>query len=140
MASPPKWAAALITRVCADHGVPEPAVTWRRSRRSLNSSGRYFWDPARIVVTAGRSREDQRLVLLHELGHHLAPKGDTHTEAFWRIAWRLFRAYGVRLAHALDREGDYRKAALSVAAASGIRGAKGRLRRGNQRGREAALE
>src|SRR6266540_652846 len=127
----PGWAIDLTLKVArAAERMDVPVVTWRLRHRNprrrawgrgkiivppaTHSSGRCY--PARIVITAGRSLKDQRLVLLHELAHWLAPTGEHHSESFWERAWALYRLYGVDLAYARKREGDYRKLALKVGA------------------------
>ena len=85
---------------------------------AAGSSGRYYgpWKGriARIHVTAGTDRADQKLVLLHELAHWLTPK-DHHSPRFWDKAWELYRRYRVPLRYARIREGNYRKGALVAA-------------------------
>ena len=128
----PTWAVRVVADVCESAGVAVPSVTWRRSRESNGSSGRYFPTEVRIVVTAGSSRTDQRLVLLHELAHHLNP-GDGHSPAFWRSAWGLYRRHRL-LAYALRREAT-KATAMSVAVDLGIRGARAAAVAGSDRRR-----
>lgn len=118
----PKWVERLVTEVCTEAGADEPTVTWRRSRDAVLSSGRHLPSDHRIVVTAGSDRRDQRLVVLHELAHHLTP-GVRHGDVFWAVAWRLYQQYG-NAAYALKREAGYRANATTVAVRQGIRGAK----------------
>lgn len=118
MARTPKWVTDLVTAVCLDeHRAEEPEVCWRRARYRL-SSGSYYKPtacrPARVVVTAGRDRRDQKLVLLHELAHWLTPAGEHHSARFWDTAWRLYRRYRVSLRYALKHEGAYRTSAAAA--------------------------
>lgn len=122
MSNAPQWALRMVERVCADADEDTPEVTWRRSKTNVSSSGRYKEVENRIVVTAGSSRTDQRMVLLHELAHHLTP-GQHHNETFWRKAWELYLRFGLSR-YALRREFSYRTEAANVALAIGIRGAK----------------
>lgn len=110
MTAVPKWAAALVADVCEQHGIVEPAVTWRRGRTSALSSGTYYRESHRLVVTAAGPRHEQRLVLLHELAHALIP-GEHHSLTFWLTAWRLYFEHGVPVRHAQRREFGYRQTA-----------------------------
>jgi hypothetical protein len=107
---------------------PLPELTWRRAGyrmryrggqvvcppngfKSVHSSGRCF-ESGRIVVTAGSSRLDQRVVLLHELAHHICLPGEHHGKTFWDTAWELFRWAKLPVKYVKAREGTYRKGAL----------------------------
>lgn len=127
----PAWAVRLAAQVCERAGAKPPVIRWTKHRGKTglrSSSGTYYtskeaglrgvFEPL-IVVRAGASREDQKLVLLHELAHHLAPLGAHHGETFWRIAWGLYRRHRMT-AFALARELPYRTAASKVALAMGI--------------------
>lgn len=122
----PKWAVDLLTLVCNEYGIEVPTLTWRRSRKqqmrwseasgrwlsgrdkAVHSSGRYFTKQHRIVVTAGSSRVDQRLVLLHEIAHALT-LGEHHSDRFWTFAFTLYRRHRVPVRYAQQREYAYRK-------------------------------
>jgi hypothetical protein len=112
----PKWANKLTDRVCADRGVSRPLIIWRKFSRE-SSSGLCWTTLNKVQVNAGRSRRDARLVLLHELAHAIrgeikatAASGIVHyhDEQFWRIAFTLYREYGVPMKYAVDREASYR--------------------------------
>ena len=84
-----------------------------------------------MAVTAGTDQIDQRLTLLHELAHWLAPwarrrRGRTthHGADFYAIAFGLYRAHGVPDAEALDREGGRYPSSLRHARALGVIGAE----------------
>ena len=118
----PTWAQDLAIRVALDEGRDElPTLQWRRSKYGPFSTGTTYTEAQRIVVTAGKDRKDQKLVLLHELAHWLTP-GQNHGPAFWDQAWRLYRRYGVPLRYAKLRERFYRKG--SVAAYARTKGGK----------------
>src|SRR4051794_9087601 len=76
---PPAWATALVHQVAADHGRDDiPTLCWRwwRTHVPTTSSGvtqhhKLLLSRLVITVRAGRGEEDQRLVILHELGHWL---------------------------------------------------------------------
>lgn len=53
---------------------------------------------------------DQQLVLLHELAHHLSPKGHHHSMRFWRTAVGLYDRWGDAdfMAYAVQREWSYK--------------------------------
>ena len=110
--SAPLWAQRLVERVIIAEDLDDPpTLIWRRSKRNKQSSGRTYIvkRPGRIVITAGTLRRDQRLVLLHELAHHVTL--ELHTPTFWAKAWELYRRYQVPIRYALQREGTYRKGA-----------------------------
>lgn len=112
----------LATEVCAAAAAKPPQIVWRKHRGKAglrSSSGLYSGSLNRITIRAGSSREDQKLVLLHELAHHLAPAKAHHGAAFWRIAWSLYKRYRMT-AFALARELPYRVAASKVALEMGI--------------------
>lgn len=58
------------------------------------SSGHAWSWGGRIAITAGSSEIDQRLVLLHELAHLLAPVCSNHNAAWRRIVGKLYAKYG----------------------------------------------
>lgn len=82
------------------------SYTWK----DRGSSGSTDLERDRIVVTAGASRLDAKLVLLHELAHHVTKAW--HTPAFWDVAWKLYRWAKLPILYVKRREGHYRKGAL----------------------------
>lgn len=125
----PEWAAALVVDVCAAADRPEPAVRWRRALRA-NSSGVTRPDLGQITVTAGADPIDQRLTLLHELAHWLAPRAPRrrrrtahHNAAFYEVAFALYHAHGVPAAEAIIREGGRYPSSLGHARRLGVSGA-----------------
>ena len=70
--SAPAWAGDLVATVCADAGVPPPRLLWR-VRRGGPSTGVARRSDGTISVRAGTDPLDQRLTLLHELAHWIAP-------------------------------------------------------------------
>lgn len=102
----PQWATRLVERVCAEYEVPVPPMTWHRGK-SRWTSGRTWED--RIHVTAGKDAKDRRLVLLHELAHHVLNHTghlkDHHSARFWTVAFDLYAAHGIPLRLAAQREG-----------------------------------
>lgn len=125
----PEWATRLVTQVCATAAVPQPVVRWRRARRSA-SSGVTRRTAGTISVTAGSDDLDQRLTLLHELAHWLAPlprrrrgRMAHHDAAFYATAFQLYHAHGIPEAEVLAREGGRYPSALRHARALGMRGA-----------------
>lgn len=129
MNAPPKWAQELTLNALLwweEHGhlAPEFALYWRRGSQKL-ASGTSYLPPAeretRIVITAGKSRLDAKLVLLHEIAHQLI--NQWHTDAFWDIAWQLYRWAGLPIRYCQKREYAY-KARAAVAYRRNRRGAR----------------
>jgi hypothetical protein len=120
--TPPDWAASLVAEICADAGIRPPRLSWRR-RAGVHSTGVTRRHAGSISVRAGEDDLDQRLTLLHELAHWLAPPPSRrrgarvrhHDRAFYRIAFALYRGHGVSDADALRLEtGRYPSAHLSA--------------------------
>jgi len=107
MATAPAWAQALTAKVLKDRDYHGVYLVWHR-RKTDASSG--HCGGRRIVVTAGTSRKDAKLVLLHEVAHALN-RGDHHGPKFWDTAWELYRDYGVNLVYAQRREFAYKAGA-----------------------------
>lgn len=128
----PKWATELMAKVLEEEQAAPVTLVWRRSKThriwlyrhddwprrrtsdgaSEQSSGHAHPKERRIVVTAGSSRRDQKLVLLHELAHILTDHH--HAACFWDKAWELYRRYGVPIRYAQKREYAYRKEARAA--------------------------
>lgn len=131
--SAPAWATELLGTVCREARIAPPRLAWR-TRRSEHSTGVARHDAGVIAVRAGSDPIDQRLTLLHEVAHWLAPRprrrGATHHgRAFYRIAFRLYRRHGVAAADALRLESARYRSALAHATALGIEGAAEALSR-----------
>jgi hypothetical protein len=113
----PDWAIELVTEVCRDYNRALPKeLKWFRSDQSNWTSGWTARDGSRIFIRAGRCGYDQELVLLHELAHHIicktkAGRKMTHSIKFWKLAFELYRRYGMNLGYAFYREETYRKKA-----------------------------
>jgi hypothetical protein len=126
----PAWAAEIVREACALAGVVEPVVRWRRARRPA-SSGVTRRASGTISVTAGSDELDQRLTLLHELAHWLAPQPRRrrgrvlhHDTRFYAVAFELYRRHGLPDAEVLSREGGRYPSALRHARALGVPGAE----------------
>ena len=97
----PAWAGRIVADVTTEAERPyPPIVVWRRGRGTYSSGGA---ERDRIVVTAGTSRADQKIVLLHELAHWLT-SGAHHNPTFWIEAWRLFLRYKLPIRATMHRE------------------------------------
>ena len=131
----PNWAVELVEQVCKDRrrAVPSRLQWYDRSKstkvyrtwnedgsRSLKIKNQEYtsgWTTVgKIHISAGTSEEDQKLVLLHELAHHLLNKTKKsrlqgHSIRFWRLAFELYHQYGVDLGYAYQREKNYKKKA-----------------------------
>jgi hypothetical protein len=127
--SAPDWALDLMTSVCADAGVPPPTLQWR-IRRGPHSTGVTRRHLGLVAVRAGADELDQRLTLLHELAHWLAPKARDrrrravhHGRAFYAVAFELYRRHGLAASDALRLESGRYRSALRHAVALGVPGA-----------------
>lgn len=124
----PAWALTLTATVCADAGVAEPRLVWRR-RDDVHSTGVARRQDRLVVVRAGSDLVDQRLTLLHELAHWLAPppgrrrRAVHHGRAFYTVAFELYRRHGIADADALRLEAGRYASSLRHAAALGVPGA-----------------
>lgn len=68
-----------------------------------------------ITITAGKSRVDQKLVLLHEIAHLIGSKErEGHSPRFWDIAWDLYRTFKVPINYAKKREYSYKQEAKAA--------------------------
>lgn len=124
----PAWAHVLVSVVCAEAAVRPPRLLWRE-RRGGPSTGVARRSEGTISVRAGSDPLDQRLTLLHELAHWIAPAGHRgrravhHGRAFYAIAFELYRRHGLADADALRLESARYRSALGHAAALGVPGA-----------------
>lgn len=123
----PGWASDLVDRVCREAGIAAPELRWRR-RSAERSTGIARRHAGTIAVRAGTDALDQRLTLLHELAHWIAApprrRGATHHgRAFYRVAFALYRRFGIPDADALRLESTRYASALTHAVALGVPGA-----------------
>lgn len=128
----PPWARDLVRTVCADAGVDEPRLAWR-SRAGEHSTGVTRRQDASVTVRAGGDATDQRLTLLHELAHWLAPaprrrrRTMHHGRDFYAVAFGLYRRHGISDADALRLESARYRSALVHAHELGLAGARDAL-------------
>jgi hypothetical protein len=127
--TPPAWATELVAAVCSDGGVAPPRLAWR-ARRAEYSTGVTRRDVGVVSVRAGFDPLDQRLTLLHELAHWIAPsvrrrrgRSVHHGRHFYDAAFALYRRHGIGAADALRLESGRYRSALGHAAALGVPGA-----------------
>lgn len=127
--TPPAWAAELLTTVCSDAGVTPPRILWR-NRRGENSTGVTRRADGLVAVRAGSDPVDQRLTLLHELAHWLAPtvrrrrgRSVHHGRDFYAVAFELYRCHGLADADVLRLESARYRSSLLHAVALGVKGA-----------------
>jgi hypothetical protein len=111
---PPAWARRLIVRVCADHRRRIPDVRWRTRADTWTSGSAYLFGGG-ISITAGTDRALARIVVLHELAHHLVGPERQHDGCFWRRCWSLYERYDVDLRLAWTTETEYRKRSATYA-------------------------
>jgi hypothetical protein len=127
--SAPAWAHELVSAVCGEAAVAPPRLLWRE-RRGGPSTGVARRSEGTITVRGGSDPLDQRLTLLHELAHWIAPaarrrgrRSVHHGRAFYALAFELYRNYGLAGADALRLESARYRSALGHAAALGVPGA-----------------
>jgi hypothetical protein len=127
--TPPAWALSLVADVCADAGVEAPRLLWR-ARRAGPSTGVARRSEGTVAVRAGTDPLDQRLTLLHELAHWIAPaprrrgrRSVHHGRAFYAVAFDLYRRHGLTDADALRLESARYRSSLGHAVALGMPGA-----------------
>lgn len=141
----PEWATELMTEVLKDYNRDVPTeFSWRntssqysngstlaphRYKHLVNGKYRIVNYRGRVHVRAGQNLDDQRLVLLHELAHHIlnktpAGRQQGHTIKFWKLAFELYDRYGVEMDFAYSREKGYKvKAAQAYEQYMELRGA-----------------
>ena len=134
--STPVWAIKLTEQVCRDYNRALPGeLKWKvadrpssggrtsyaRGKRGqqlyiVKKSGRRIVFRGIVLVNAGTSRKDQKLVLLHELSHWVVVRGKAmgHTSRFWKMAFQLYDRYGMDMEYAFNREKDYKQGAVAV--------------------------
>lgn len=132
--STPQWAIELTEQVCKDYtrSLPKELQWFKRNtgggyERVELGEGRYSYKKVprkyssgwtrsignKIHIAAGTDESDQKLVLLHELAHHILNKTKKgrhqgHTLKFWRLAFQLYIKYEVGLEKGYEREKHYR--------------------------------
>jgi len=129
----PAWARDLLAAVCVDAGITPPGLLWR-SRAGEHSTGLTRRHEGTVAVRAGSDPLDQRLTLLHEAAHWLAPlerrrrgRAVHHGRAFYAIAFDLYRRHGLAEADALRLESARYRSSLRHAVALAIPGADAAL-------------
>jgi hypothetical protein len=124
----------VVAAVCADASAAQPRLSWRR-RAGEGSTGVTRRSDGIVAVRAGADELDQRLTLLHELAHWLAPaprrgrRSVHHGRAFYDIAFELYRRHGLSDADALRLESARYRSSLRHAVALGVPGADAALAR-----------
>jgi hypothetical protein len=131
--SAPAWANELVATVCAEAGVEPPRLLWR-VRRAGPSTGVARRSDGTVSVRAGTDRLDQRLTLLHELAHWIAPasrrrgrRSVHHGRGFYAVAFQLYRGHGLDDADALRLESARYRSSLAHAVALHVPGAAAAL-------------
>jgi hypothetical protein len=104
----PEWATNLVIQVCAEYNRKQPkSFQWYRTK-SKSTSGRASYDGSRIHISAGTDEWEHKVVLIHELSHHINAKskrGRGHNKRFWELFWELSELYGsTKLSYKRDVE------------------------------------
>lgn len=110
---PPKWAQKIIREVSREYHLA-PSVNWRWAKNRSHSTGTAYWARQHIAITAGQGWNvgavlfGQKLVLLHELAHLIAGQKANHSPEFYRIAFTLYRQYGLPINECKKAEYRYK--------------------------------
>jgi hypothetical protein len=153
MAEVPGWARAVVEEACREAGAAEPRLAWRTRPGRPTSSGVTRREAGSVSISAGDDPGDQRLTLLHELAHWLAPvpsrgrrarharaRTSHHDAAFYAVAFPLYVRHGISPADALRGESARYPSALRHARALRVPGAEAawRIHRAALRSRAAS--
>jgi predicted SprT family Zn-dependent metalloprotease len=102
----PAWAVALVIEVCAEYKRRTPDKLQWYNTSDKSTSGRTLYNGAKIHISAGTDEWEHRIVLLHELAHHILAKGGRrkgHSKAFWELFIELNKNHGdIALAYKRD--------------------------------------
>jgi len=146
--TPPIWVQELVERVCSDMRLRRrPIIVWKSRKKipkSLSNTkppeellhigtysylrkdggaGQVMSDWKTVEIYHGKLYVDQKLTVLHELAHWIVK--DSHTKAFWDMAWILYTTYMPRsIDYALHAEARYKIESCHAAIRAGIPGAK----------------
>jgi len=125
----PQWAQDLVNQVCRDYELNVPfKFTWRKTNRQetsgrswndddgVSKSGRKYNAKYAIQISQGWDEMHCKLVLLHELAHQIMPARESHSEAFWKCAYSLYRRYGIDMRYAYECEKNYKDMARTIGA------------------------
>ena len=120
----PTWAKELAIQAVEENSRRKvPPIAWRKSsigcssgKARMYSQKSGFMKYSFILIRAGSSEQDQKLVLLHELAHWMCSRKEHHSMKFWRLAFDLYAKYGVDSEYAKQRESSYKKKATFVIA------------------------
>lgn len=125
----PQWAADLMNEAFEYAGFKEskqrggariyaiPTLIWKTHDKKYTSghakygyrysrgfNGRTRIQKPQIIIRAGTDEWEHKMVLLHEVAHHLCAWNVSHSETFWRKAWALYDHFGLDHKRCLDRE------------------------------------
>jgi hypothetical protein len=144
----PKWVESLVLDALVyleeqGHQVTVPTINWRH-RAGYDSSGRASGKDGKesITISAGKSRLDAKLVILHEIAHTgteskpqywniekakkhgwifpqepdhpIVVRNICHTDEFWDIAWKLYRWAKLPIRYCQQREYSYKAGAQAA--------------------------
>lgn len=92
----PTWAVELVVEVCAAYKRRTPDLLQWYATKEKYSSGHASYSGKKIHISAGTDEHEQRVVLLHELAHHiLAKRGrQGHSKRFWELFIELNIKHG----------------------------------------------
>jgi hypothetical protein len=111
----PKWAEDILLSALIHEEIEDIPTLKCRKRQAKTSSGCYYPERLEISLAVGQDRMDAKLVLLHEVSHHVTfikSKCYCHTDRFWITAWNLYRHFGLPIRYCKHREGNYKKGSL----------------------------
>lgn len=99
----PAWSIQLVQQVCADYkrALPDKLSWYDKNRVHTSGHTKYArWHGLnQIHISAGKDEWEHRVVVLHELAHHIMGKTrkgtlQGHSLKFWRLLFDLAINYG----------------------------------------------
>lgn len=105
----PHWAIDLVHQVCSDYKRKLPGLLqWYNVQRG-SASGYTWFNGKKIHISACHDDTENKIVLLHELAHHIVSKTrkgkrEGHSLRFWRLVFELSQRYGTGVDETYKRE------------------------------------
>ena len=111
----PEWALELLVQLQKEYKFAPLMLVWGVHKGTHRFKGHCSFDHIQIAVGDNASMDLQRRTLLHEIAHAIRDdyhrKGNSHTVAFYELAFELYERFGVEVEDALMVEYGYKKCA-----------------------------